>query len=228
MQLKCLAMLFMFLDHAWATIMPGNLWMTCIGRLAFPIFAFQLVEGYFLTSDYKQYLKRIFLFALISEIPINLIFAANWFYPFHQNVLFTFFIGLLCINILEKDKFSIAIIKVIALVLLGGLLLVDYGIFGILMILLFYTFRNKKCGWLGILIGMIAINCYFLEGQSLMIELFSKTIFFPIQGFAVLSLPIIWLYNGEKGSGGKIARAFGYWFYPLHALFLYFIWKILY
>ena len=56
--LKTLAMVLMLLDHLWATVIPGNQWMTCVGRLAFPIFAFMISEGYVHTSDFKKYAKK--------------------------------------------------------------------------------------------------------------------------------------------------------------------------
>ena len=66
--LHLMAMAFMLCDHLWATVVEGNDWLTCVGRLAFPIFAFMIVEGYFHTRDLKKYVKRMLLFALIIFI----------------------------------------------------------------------------------------------------------------------------------------------------------------
>lgn len=93
--LHILAMLFMLCDHLWATLFPAQEWMTCVGRLAFPIFAFMIAEGCYYTSNVKKYMLRLFLFAIISEIPFNLIMGSSVFYPFHQNVLWTFLLGVL-------------------------------------------------------------------------------------------------------------------------------------
>ena len=53
--LRVLALVFMLLDHMWATVVPGNLWLTCLGRLAFPIFAFMTAEGFHHTKNIKKY-----------------------------------------------------------------------------------------------------------------------------------------------------------------------------
>ena len=102
--LHILAMALMLGDHLWATLFPAQEWLTCIGRIAFPIFAFMIVEGFFHTSNVRRYISRIFIFAIVSEIPFNLIYGSSLIYPFHQNVLWTFLIALLCITFLGKIK----------------------------------------------------------------------------------------------------------------------------
>ena len=62
------AMLFMLMDHLWATLLPAQDWLTCVGRLAFPVFAFMAVEGYFHTHSFKRYALRLLVLAVISEV----------------------------------------------------------------------------------------------------------------------------------------------------------------
>ena len=95
--LHILAMAFMFCDHLWATLAGDAWWLTGIGRLAFPMFAFFLVEGFFHTHDRKKYCMRLLLLAILSELPINLMYSGLLFYPFHQNVIWTLLTGFLCI-----------------------------------------------------------------------------------------------------------------------------------
>ena len=95
--LHILAMALMLCDHLWATLFPAQEWLTCIGRIAFPIFAFMIAEGYFHTSNVKKYIARLLIFAIVSEVPFDLLYGSTVIYPFHQNVLWTFLIALLAI-----------------------------------------------------------------------------------------------------------------------------------
>lgn len=228
--LKTLAIIFMLLDHLWATIIPGNQWMTNIGRLAFPIFAFLVVEGFIHTSDFKKYLKRLFIFALISEIPFNLIYTGSFIFPFHQNVLFTLLLGLLCINeinTIKNDKSFKKIfkgtLKILLFFLIGIIGFVDYGLTGIFTIIMFYIFRNFKFAWFGQLISLILLYIVFFKGQSVVLNILNFEYYLPLQSIGILSLIPIWLYNGEKGIKNKKLQYMFYWFYPVHMLVIYLI-----
>ena len=75
--LHILAMTLLLMDHLWATLLPSRDWLTCAGRLAFPIFAFMAVEGYFHTHSFKKYAQRLLLFAVLSEIPFDLMYGGT-------------------------------------------------------------------------------------------------------------------------------------------------------
>ena len=102
--LHLMAMLFMLCDHLWGVSIVHHDFFTCIGRLTFPIYAFLLVEGYFHTSNLKKYAKRLLIFAILSEIPFNLMMSGSLFFPIHQNVLWSFLIALGLIHWNEKTK----------------------------------------------------------------------------------------------------------------------------
>lgn len=227
--LRLLAIVLMLTDHIWATFMVFGDWMTYIGRLAFPIFAFQLAEGFVHTSNLKKYILRLLVFALITEIPFNLFCSSSWVYPYHQNVLFTLLLGLLAIAVIDKarnseDKKSKA--SVLWLLLIGVVSIIgftDYGFLGVLTVIMFYLVRGYKITPLLQLIGMVVIHVFLFEGQNIIFEVFNHTIEFPVQGFAVFALIPIWLYNGKKGRSSKIMQYGFYAFYPVHMLVLYLI-----
>lgn len=229
MSLHIMGMIFMLCDHLWGTIVPGNDWLTCIGRLTFPIFAFLIVEGYFHTRNLKKYVQRLLLFAVLSEIPFNLAMGSSVIYPIHQNVLWSFLIAIGLIYWNEKAKASQKLWKRIltgcATVILGYILgivtMVDFYHAGILTVLVFYFFRQGKWwSYIGQFVCLWYINMEMLGGFSYMITFMGQTLFVPRQGFALLALIPIWLYRGKKGYHSKWLQYFNYAFYPVHLLIL--------
>ena len=227
--LHILAMVFMLCDHLWGTVVPGNDYLTCIGRLAFPIFAFMLVEGYFHTKNLKKYLARLLAFAVISEIPFNLAIGSRAFYPIHQNVLWSFLISLLLIHWNERAntkgnvfaQIVVGCASILSACIIGILTFVDYNHYGILTILVFYFFRGRKwwC-YLGQLVCLWYINMEMMGGLGYELSLFGKDFFLAQQGFALLALIPIWLYRGKQGHHSKPFQYFCYAFYPAHLLIL--------
>lgn len=227
--LHILAMVFMLCDHLWGTIVPGNDWLTCVGRISFPIFAFMIVEGYFHTKDLKKYVKRLLFFAILSEIPFNLAMGSRVFYPIHQNVLWSFLISIGLIHWNENAKTSekiwkrliVAVITVVLGYLAGLLTMVDFYHAGILTVLVFYF--TKNLGWLKYFLQTVLlwyINMELLGGYGYEVEILGKIHFITRQGFALLALIPIWLYEGKQGPYNKVIKNIYYWFYPVHLLIL--------
>lgn len=226
--LHLLAMFFMLCDHLWGTIVPGNDWLNCIGRIAFPIFAFLIVEGYFHTRSLKKYLLRLLAFALISEIPFDLAMGSRIFYPVHQNVLWSFLIAIGLIHWNESVKsrklWLRGVVAALSLLLgasLGLLTMVDFYHAGVLTVLVFYFFRGRKwwqyaaqflCLWY--------LNVEILGGLVYEFSLFGTPLTIHRQGFALLALIPIWLYRGRQGHHSKAFQYGCYLFYPAHLLIL--------
>ena len=228
--LKLLAVLFMLCDHVWATVMTLPDYLTYIGRVAFPIFAFLIAEGFLHTKNVRKYMLRLLLFAVISEIPFNLFYSSRVFNPFHQNVMFTLLLGLCAISLIAKMKSKktfknifLSSLLLLLIALLSVITFPDYGFYGMLMVVMFYVLRDFPFAFLAQLVAMVLINIVLFEGQVFMFSVFSHHVEIPVQGFAVLSLIPIWFYNGKKAKTGRILQYGFYAFYPLHMLILYFI-----
>ena len=227
-RLHLLAAALMLCDHLWGTVIPGSEWLTCIGRLSFPIYAFLLAEGFRHTRSRKMYALRLLVFALLSEIPFDLAISGQLFYPAHQNVLWTFLLslGLMAWNeaVTDAAPWKQAAVAV-GSVFLGSaaalLTMVDYYHAGVLTALVFYFLRGRT--WperLGQLILLCWINFELLGGYSYVLTLAGQEIWIPQQGLAVLALIPIWLYRGRQGSKSKALRLGFYAFYPAHLLIL--------
>ena len=199
--LKIIAIVTMFLDHYYR-IIGGPEWLSMLGRLAFPIFAFSISEGYSHTKNVNKYLMRLLNFAIIIQLPN---FLGLQEYPL--NIFFTLALGLFCLEVLDNNKINIVVRYIILLYLciFAEKIDLDYGAYGIILIVLFSKLKNNK---LYIFIGFLALNLVILKIGNLT----------EIQIYSMLSLIPIFLYNGKKGYGMKYLF---YLFYPLHFIFLY-------
>ena len=229
--LKIIAIITMLIDHIGAGLFPSQIWLRMIGRLAFPIFAFLICEGFIHTRDVKRYALRLGIFALISEIPFNLLHSYYLFDPSAQNIFLTLLIGLLTIYGVNKfaaagprsrgenlnaaagprsrggNAFdSLNIIQV--LILLAGLLTAqflrtDYGAFGVAIIFIYYFLRGKR-----------KLALIFMAAANILLGALDFSMgFLPLQALAGLAAFPLLLYNGNKGPSVKYLF---YVFYPAH------------
>ena len=210
--LKMIAVISMLFDHVGYIIFSQFSFMNYIGRLSFPIFAFLITEGYAHTSNLKKYFCRLFIFALISQIPYML-FAHTFSNGTSLNILFTLCLGLLSITLYEKEnnKF-LRILYVLICCITAHLFSYDYGWFGVVIIFIFHKFKSKKILMNSLFIVTTFINYFYKFLLYLKIE------YLWIILFACLSLIPINLYNEKKG---KNIKYFLYIFYPVHLILLY-------
>lgn len=222
--LKFIALFAMLLDHLYATVLPGHLWMTYVGRIAFPLFAFELVQGYMHTRNLRRYAKRLAILAVLSEIPFDMLAGGTFFFPWHQNVSWTLLAGLaICYcadNLVKESVISrkcLYLLGLLAALIVPGLLMTDYGMNGIWLILLFWITRKGDAGCCVIqVIGTFLISQFLFGGRTILIGSFAL----QTQCFSMLALPLIWLYNGKHGVRNKVLQYTAYAFYPVHMLIL--------
>lgn len=230
--LKMIAVITMLIDHTaaailWNVYIHPNIPLTRgselyyvylvyrimrgIGRCAFPIFCFMLVEGFKYTHSRRSYAIRLLIFALISEIPFDLALYGVPFYWKHQNVMFTLLFGFLMMMAWEEIRKSVGnttrrvllqFLSAFGWGLIAYLTKTDYDFRGIALILVFYLFRYTR-----------------------LYQIISGALVMFWEWPAVLSSSVLLLfYNGKKGKGHKY---FFYVFYPLHLFLLYFIAQLL-
>lgn len=220
--LKMIAIITMLIDHIGAAVLARlliigqggqmtyqiYLVLRTIGRIAFPIFCFLLVEGFEHTKDRRKYALRLIGFALISEVPFDLAFSSTMLEFEHQNVFFTLFIGLLTIQgfhaVEEKTEWTPLIRGfLLSLIMFVGMaaayfLHTDYDAKGVMCIVALYVFRKVRGAQ--ILAGCVAFGWWEIE---------ALVAFIPIA-----------FYNGKRGWNLKYVF---YLIYPVHLLVLYLV-----
>ena len=213
-QLKYIAFISMLIDHTNNTLITPMLngkgallyisnAFSIIGRIAFPIFMFFLIEGFFKTRNRKKYLVNLLIFGLISEIPFDMFVSRTFFEPNWNNMMFTLALCLDVIWLIDslRDKLKNTLLWVIASLLVLGIscfiaawLSLDYDYHAILVAYIFSIFRKKPI--IGAGLGYI----------SIIKEIWS-----------ILGFGLTLTYNGERGRQYKWLN---YAFYPVHLLIL--------
>lgn len=193
-QLKLLAMLAMTADHIGAVFFPEIPLLRWIGRLAMPVLCFFIGEGLCHTRSPRRYLLRLTGFALLSELPFDLAFYGGIEWG-HQNAYFTLALGLLALWAIQSrgmEGWLLALTAALAAELLGC----DYGMYGVLLILLLDRFHRARSEQLA---AAALLNLAFFGLQT--------------QTLSLIALPLLWLYNGKRGRDDR--RLF-YLYYPAH------------
>lgn len=191
--IKFVAVVAMLIDHIGAYLVPMEI-LRIIGRIAFPIFAYQLTLSYSLTSDKKGYLKRLLFFAIISQIPFYLLTGGVVL-----NIIFSLLLGFLAIWAIENKRVLFIYLLVVPLSFF-----VEYSLYGLLIILIFY-FINSDIQKI-LLFSLLTFFNSFYHG-------------YEIQLFAVLALLFIF---GPKIKM-ELPKYFFYVFYPAHLMIIYVI-----
>lgn len=228
--LKIIAVISMLLDHFSQIILKRGIILTApyamftdaqfsvllkcfdifhiLGRIAFPIFCFLLVEGFVHTKNLKKYFLNLGIFAVISEPIYDLALAGKWFSLDQQNVLFTLLLGLCVITLVKKFDGNriISVILIAAGACVSYICKLDGWYYGIFLIAAFYLFYDKP-----VLKNISAILIMYLCGLDFSISGLIEPNFL----LAAASLIFINLYNGKRGMKLKY---FFYWFYPAHLL----------
>lgn len=202
-----IAFFSMIIDHLYV-FFPDTVYLKIIGRLAFPIFAYGIAEGCKKTRNIYKYALRLFITAVISQVPYFLYFDL-----IQVNVCFTLLMGGLVVFVLNLpiNKFVKVLIALYFLIT-AQIFFFEFGAYGILLIMIFYFCENNKKQILFLMLILSLVFGYFYD--------------FYTQIFAVFALPIIfYMPSSRKIKNNKSLMLFKYSIYPLH-LFIFYLIKI--
>jgi len=196
--LKLSACFFMLIDHAGYILFPDLIFMRAIGRLAFPIFAWQAAIGYEKTSNLKKYMQRLFVFAIVSQIPYI------WFSPGKLNIMPTILVGLCLIWLYEKGgRYGFLLAALLAAT--GDIVHLQYGSYGLAMIWIFHVFKRDK-GMITLAYAVMSVFFAWTSGWSF------SMVFQSLSIFALFFIFIDWKFHVS------LNKYFFYAFYPGHII----------
>lgn len=229
-QLKIVAVIAMTLNHLGQVLEVGEFSPTLffitefIGKITFPIMAMLLVEGYFHTKNLLRYGVRLLIFGFLSIIPFQTLFkGGDVIFPI-ANIMFTLFFGLVLIYLLDNiGNIFLRLLIVISFSFLT--LLSDWYLFGVVMIAGFYLVRDNRLlkSLIPAFIMCLYIGFNVISEKQLGVILNNTYTFFGM----LLTVPLIYGYNGERGNFSIVMKYGFYLFYPAHLWFLMFL-KILF
>ncbi|MBE6753035.1 MAG: hypothetical protein E7559_01555 [Ruminococcaceae bacterium] len=246
-RLRTLAIISMLIDHIAAVLMepgmPGYIFLRSVGRLAFPIFCFLIVEGLVHTRSVWKYMARLAIFAVISEIPFDLATKGRVIeFAEGQNVFITLLLGLAAITavhmgaplLLKKlgakealcgNVWMRTLVASPAILLCGWLaekLSTDYGYAGVVFICVLYIFRdNRAAALVAMSIANVLCLCVhyrLADGSGIFYRELAVCLYRTPQLWACLAALPLGFYNGQQGT--KKYRNWFYCFYPAHLLLL--------
>lgn len=226
--LKIIGLLTMTLDHVAVWLVPPgtlNLVLRCIGRIAFPLFAFMIAEGYRRTRDVKKYWLRLLAVSVAVEAVLAVYFLVSgddWMWE--NDIFLTLFLGLSAL-LLAKAKSWWLRLLILPILVLAHFLGVSYGVFGILFILLFGLLPTRPLQLLAsciVLLAFVEVPVYALFGTG---SPFANRIYGQwYEWFALLAFVPLFLYDGTRGNYSKW---FFYAYYPAHLGIIVLIGEIL-
>lgn len=225
--LRFIAVCAMVCDCVWTYLIPGKNWVMQLHWFAFPIFAFLLAEGFNKTTDRKLFAVRLAIFAILSEVPYNMMVARAYSFPRNQNIMFTLYAGFLCMSLVRavREKWDNVIVNGAAAVVscmaagwIGENLGFEMGRLGPAIIMIFYIASGVRYTKLMqfVCLALIAVSAASDFIMSPVIGGFRYQM--PAQAFLVLALLVIWCYNGERGPNSLAFRRAFYFVYPAMCL----------
>ena len=188
--IKLVGIVAMVFDHVGAFLYPSLLELRIIGRIAFPIFAYQLTIGYATTPSKKDYFARLLFFGLIAQAPYHFLVT-----EFELNILFALALGVFALWSLEKEKYYHFFL------IIPAYFFVSYSVYGLLVILIFHIFEKRSVQF-----GLFVFATF----------LYSLSSWHLLQTFA----PLAFFFIAKPSLGVRLPRNLFYVFFPAHLLII--------
>ncbi len=221
--LKIIAILAMVLDHSVAVFTDRSsvfeVLLRVPGRIVMPIMCYFIAEGFFYTRNKPKFFIRLFIFACISHIPYILCFDGTFFNM--TSVMWSLCLGYLALWVAKSD--NIKLYLKITIICLCCIMAVpaNWNYIGVLWILSFGLLRGNFKAQMTI---MVCIG-YFFNFLPYIQDLAYRNFY---QAGIILAIPLLYLYNGRRGCGGKVMKWGFYMFYPIHLLAIYLLNKFIF